>query len=354
MSDFLENPEAAAGPRVAPSGSVELREEPMGCLPPAPALEGAWRWGGRILTLAYLSLIALASSLPGAALLFFPELAALAYDVSVRPRGTWAAALGFLVFTPVLTAVIGIAVTQWLPFGPISIFLVVALCVLLVQLLRSPIAPAISAGVLPVMTGLESWWYPPAILAGTSGLALLGGVWKRFSIPHLPDRPASPRERLDDRMESIPGRVQWIPAMLVFVSGAAGLVWLTGERMIFYPPLVVIGFEMFAHPHVCPWARRPMRFPLAATLSALVGVAAVLFLGAGVVATVAALAGGMLILKSFDLHMPPALAIGLIPQILEEPGWHYALSVLVGSLWLAGVFRRYQGGILRRRIALPG
>lgn len=328
----------------AAAGKGSLLQPPNAALPdsPAPALVGPWRWIGQWLTVGYLSLISLVSALPGATLIFFPELAALAYDVFVRPRGTWASALVFLAITPVVTAVIGVAITQWLPFGIVSILLVVSLCVLVVQVLRSPIAPAISAGVLPLMTGLESWWYPPAIFVGTAGLALVGILWKRLAIPHLPDRAASGREQIDDRMERVPGRNNWIPALLVFTAGAAVLVTLTGERMILYPPLVVIGFEMFAHPHVCPWVRRPMRFPLAAALSAVIGVAAVLLLGHGVVATVVALLGGMLTLKLFDLHMPPALAIGLIPQILEAPGWNYALSVLAGSLWLVAVFGVYR------------
>lgn len=332
----------ALGDPGRPSGegseSIPLPEDK----PKAPSLTGFWRRVAHGLTLGYLAVIALCSAIPGAALLFFPELAALAYDVFVRPRGTWASSLGFLAITPVVTAVIGVAITQWLPFGIPSILLVVTLCVLTVQWLRSPIAPAISAGVLPLMTDLESWWYPAAILVGTSGLALSARYWKRYAIPHLPDLPATDRQRIDDRMERVPKRMDWIPALLLFVTGAAVLVVVTGERMILYPPLVVIAFEMFAHPHICPWARRPIRFPLAAALSAAVGVAAVLVLGPGVLATLVALAAGIAILKLCDLHMPPALAIGLIPQILEAPGWNYPLSVLGGSVLLVVCFGVYR------------
>ncbi|MDF1824829.1 MAG: HPP family protein [Verrucomicrobiales bacterium] len=323
--------------------------ESSGSLPAvtATALSGFPRRVANGLTVGFLALIALASTLPGAALLFFPELAALAYDVFIRPRGTWASAPVFLALTPALTAVIGIAMTLWLPFSVPSILLVVALCVLLVQWLRSPVAPAISAGVLPFMTGLESWWYPAAILIGTSGLALVASCWKRLGIAQLPEGPPGDRERVDDQMERVPRRMNWIPALLLFVTGAAVLVVMTGEKMILYPPLVVIAFEMFAHPHICPWARRPIRFPLAAALSAAVGVAVVLGFGSGVFATVIALLAGIAILKLFDLHMPPALAIGLIPQILEQPGWSYPLSVLTGSLILAAAFLIYRS-LLRR------
>jgi len=314
--------------------------------PPSP-LTGRLRALAELLSIAYLGAISLLSAIPGAGLLFFPELAALAFDGYVRPRGTWASVPRFLAFTPVATAVVGVASTNWLPFGFPSILLTTTLCVFVVQALRSPVAPAISAGLLPLMTGLESWWYPPAILCGTGALALSLIGWKRFVKPRTAEIAADERERVDDRMEKIPRRWNWIPALLLFVSVMAGLVALTGERMILYPPLVVIAFEMFAHPHICPWARRPARFPLAAFLSAAVGIGAVIVCGPGVLATMVTMAAGLLILKCFDLHMPPALAIGLIPQILAEPGWNYPLAVLIGSTALSGAFLLYRF-LLRR------
>ncbi|MDF1812398.1 MAG: hypothetical protein P1V20_09290 [Verrucomicrobiales bacterium] len=307
------------------------------------------RFVAHLLTVGYLAVISLVSSLPGAGLVFFPELAALAFDGFVRPRGTWASVPGFVAFTPVLTAVAGVAVTNWMPFGVPAILLVTLICVLIVQLLRSPVAPAISAGVLPLMTGLESWWYPPAVLFGTGFLALSLIGWKRIAIPQVAESPAGVRDQIDDQMERIPRRWNWIPMLIIFVCLIAGLVKVTGERMILFPPLVVIAFEMFAHPHICPWVRRPARFPVATFLTAIVGVWAVLTFGSGVLATVISVVAGILILKIFDLHMPPALAIGLIPQILDEPGWNYSLSVLIGSTVLAVSFYIYRillrGGI---------
>ncbi len=338
---------------IHPAGKEPRDKKPSATGPTlASTLKGPLAVGAQLLSVGYLGLISLFASLPGAGLLFFPELAALAYDGYARPRGTWAPALGFLTFTPVLTAIVGVAITNWLPFGIVSILPVTVLCVFIVQILRSPVAPAISAGILPLMTGLGSWSYPPAILCGTGALALSLFCWKRLVIPRMPSVEASERERVDDQLERIPRRWDWIPALLIFVTGVSALVVLTGERMILYPPLVVIAFEMFAHPHICPWARRPARFPLAAFLSALVGTAAVITLGPGVAATLLSMAAGIIILRLFDLHMPPALAIGLIPQIIEEPGWNYPLAVLAGSTILALVFISYR--LVLRRTHAPG
>jgi hypothetical protein len=43
-------------------------------------------------------------------------------------------------------------------------------------------------------------------------------------------------------------------------------------------------------------------------------------------------------LRALRLHMPPALAIGLLPQVIPHVSWHFALAVAVGTLTLTGAF----------------
>ncbi len=72
-----------------------------------------------------------------------------------------------LTITPFLTALIGILFTRALPYGYLSVLLTVGSAVALIMVLKSPIAPAISAGLLPLVLGVKSWWYPPGVLLGT-------------------------------------------------------------------------------------------------------------------------------------------------------------------------------------------
>jgi hypothetical protein len=143
--------------------------------------------------------------LTGVAYVLFPELAALSYDVFTRPKGTWAKAPLMLVVTPFLAAVAGILIEQHLSYGFTSVLLSIAIALLIIKTLNSPVAPAISAGLLPVVLGEGSWWYPVSILFGTASLVI--SIW---------------------------------------------LAKVTGMRFILFPPLVVIGYEMFAHSEVCP------------------------------------------------------------------------------------------------------
>lgn len=319
----------------------------------SPALHGSDKRSAEALSIGFLTAIAAISSLRGASLIFFPELAALAYDVFTRPRGAWASSLRLLMFTPALTAVIGVIGARNLPYGYGSVLLVVGLSLIAVQVLRSPIAPAISAAVLPLALGLKSWWYPPAILFGTSFLALLGWGWRTWWTPRMPVVPPTRREVVDELMELSPRRLHWAPALLLFLLVATTLVKLTGMRLILFPPLVVIAYEMFAHPAICPWAKRPWRLPVACTLAALCGYFLTMIFGPGMLATLFSLLLGIGILRILDLHIPPALAVALIPQVMDKPSWTYACAVFFGTGLLVAIFYIYRAFLAKHRELLP-
>jgi hypothetical protein len=304
---------------------------------------------GELGALLYLGLLSAISSLPGASYVFFPELGALAHDVLVRPGGKWANALLSLCLMPVATATLGVAIALVLPYGYTSMLVVIAISVILLKVLRSPMAPAISAGVLPLVFDLKSWWYPVAILFGVSLLAGLTWGWRTWCRPRMPAAIASHRERVDDIIELPPHRWIWVLPFLVFLLVGISLVKLTGWRLILFPPIVVIAFEMFAHPSVCPWARKPLQMPLACFLTATAGFLAVSFLGAGVTATMLSFAVAVVILRWFDLHIPPALAVVLIPQVMPSVSWHYPVAVLMGTSLLTGHFVLYRRWLTRRR-----
>ena len=87
----------------------------------------------------------------------------------------WASQPGRLLLTPVLGAALGTFISRELPYHVLTIVLIVAVCLLLLAALKSNIAPAISAGVLPLVLGIKSWLYPAsiAILAVLVAILLL-------------------------------------------------------------------------------------------------------------------------------------------------------------------------------------
>jgi hypothetical protein len=281
-----------------------------------------------------LAYIVVAAQCNGWHYVFFPGLAALSHDVLTRPWGKWASQPGRLVVTPVLGAAVGTLITRTLPYGVASILLVVALCVLLIGVLKSNIAPAIAAGMLPLFLGIKSWAYPASIAVSLVVLVVILLPWQRRH------RPAS--SNLDDVLETRPSGNAWALPFFGFVAAMALCATTSGLRLILFPPLIVIAYEMFAHPTVCPWAGKPVALPAACFLTSTAGWVAVSIFGSGGIAAACAMTLGVIALRLLKLHMPPALAVGLLPLVIHSPDFKYPVCVAIGTGALTLAFQLYQ------------
>src|ERR1700740_2570956 len=194
----------------------------------AAPLHGIYRLGGELIALVYIAIIAEIACATGAVYVLFPELGALSHDVMTRPRGTWANAPLLLAITPVLTGVVGIVFTRSLPYGYLSVLLTVSGAITVVLAMRSPVAPAISAGLLPLVLGVKSWWYPPAIALGTVLLATLSVPWKKYCAARMVAAPVESDEAredlqndiIDDLIETTPSGYAWLVVLMAFVAVA--------------------------------------------------------------------------------------------------------------------------------------
>jgi hypothetical protein len=302
-------------------------------------LRGRRRMAAEVIALAYIAIVAEIAIATGAFYVLFPELGALSHDIFTRPRGSWASAPILLVVTPVLTSLLGTLITRSLPYGYLSVMLAVVSALAIVLALRSPIAPAISAGLLPLALGVRSWWYPPGIVFGTVLLALLSLVWKRFDV-ELPQNTIG----ASDDEDTVPGAESYwrLLPLAALVLGAVFIVKLTNLRFVLFPPLVVIGFEMFIHTRRCPWATRTLSLPIVCMLTAAGGLFCRRCLGVGAASSVTSMAWGILVLRIFDLHVPPALAVALLPQVIDSPTALYPVAVGIGTSLLSGLFVLYS------------
>jgi hypothetical protein len=323
---------------------------------------GAMRLAADVLALLYIGVIATVASVTGAFYVMFPELAALSWDVTERPGGRWAGSPMLLAITPPLTGLIGTVVTRTMPYGFISVLITAAGCVAVVRALRSPVAPAISAGLLPLVLGVTSWWYPPAILFGSTLLAAISIPWKRYAISPAfsakDDRradtpyttPNDPAEVLDaaPAIATLPLML----AVLTFVAIALTAVKLTGMRFILFPPLVVIVYEMFSHPAQHPWVGRPFGLPLACFLTAAGGYFFHAHLTIAPLAAMFSMAWGIAVLRILDLHVPPALAVALLPMVMVHPTAAYPFAVGIGTTLASVWFATFKNMV--RPFARPG
>ncbi|WP_297451502.1 HPP family protein [Ferrovum sp.] len=307
---------------------------------------------GELLALCYIGGIAEVAVISGISHVLFPELAALSYDIFKRPQGKWASAPFMLVLTPFLAAVVGLWLQHRWGYGPLSLGLGISAALFFIKVLRSPIAPAISAGVLPIALNDGSWWYAGAVLFSTSVLALGSVLRQRLQKnTHLPLPPPSRADRIDDEVECPATQYHWLPYFIVFLIIAMGLVLFSGWRFILYPPLVVIAYEMFAHADVCPWARKPVLLVLACLLTASSGLGIFLLLGHGPLAVILSMGISIALIRFFDLHAPPATAVGLLPFVIDRPDWRFPLAVALGTGLLSLIFRQYK--LRHRSLAHP-
>jgi len=321
-------------------------------------LSGPLRLVADLLALVYIGLIAAVASLTGAFYVLFPELAALSSDVMGRPRGRWASAPILLALTPTLTGLLGTVVTRTMPYGFVSVLVTAAGCIAIIGALRSPVAPAISAGLLPLVLGITSWWYPPGILFGSSLLAAISIPWKRYATSTDvldPDEIGQP-ETLDcanpaHPPKETPGthgahRAGLVPreilSLLAFVAVAVGAVKLTGMRFILFPPLVVILYEMLCHPGECPWLRRTVHLPIACFLAAAGGYLFHAYVGFAPLAAILSMAWGIAVLRKLDVHVPPALAVALLPMVMDRPTVGYPFAVGIGTTLAAVWFLMHE------------
>jgi hypothetical protein len=308
----------------------------------------AWwrRFGGELIAAGYIAVIATIAALSGAYYVMFPELGALSHEVLTRPSGRWARSPVMLIITPALTGLIGIIFTRMLPYGYVSVLLTVAGAVSVIELLGSPIAPAISAGLLPLVIGITSWWYPVGVVIGTGLLALISTPWKRMIASAGSEETALAENRIDAIIATPPAVRHWAPALFGFVLIMMTLVKLTGLRFILFPPLVVIAFEMLGHPDYCPWVRRMWMLPVVCFLTAAGGIFFFKLFGFGPVTAAFATSWGIVVLRVCDIHVPPALAVGLLPLVMNHPGPTYPFSVALGTtsitFWFMG-YRRFLG-----------
>jgi hypothetical protein len=296
-----------------------------------------------LLVIAFMGVITLTAHATGLVLLLFPELAALAHDIITRPRGKWASQPWRLILTPALTAIIGLYLTRHLNYGALSMAVIVALSLLSIKLMKSTIAPAISAGVLPMVLSERSWLYPLAIFLGLGLLVVFLLLWRRYGPrDDHPSRTEAEHSQLVDALEAPPHDRLWTVALMAFVLVLGAAAQLTGLRFLLFPPLIVMAYELFGHPEIPGWMKRPALFPVVCLLTASIGLLTHHAFHASFLAVMVTVLSSVVILRFFDVHMPPALAVGLLPFVMTAPDYRFPLSVLLGTVALTLYFLGYK------------
>lgn len=281
-----------------------------------------------MLAVGYCSLLGGLSTQPGWGFLLFPELGPLAVTVLSRPYGRWASSPWRLVGVPTAAAMCGLWIRNHVAIESLALLLAVLATRLLLSLLRSSLAPALSAAALPVILGIHSWAYPVQIAIGLIGLSAVLAVLRRRQ-----GEQGDQGSEVEADGKAEPG---WKRSWWIYLALMVGLVQLTGWRALLLPPLIVISHERFSEPGHCPWLGRAWQLPLACGLAGGVGVLAAqllkphIALGMGV-----SLGLNLLLMQRLRMWLPPLLAAGLLPFLIPDADGRYILGITVSAAVLA-------------------
>lgn len=272
-------------------------------------------WAAALPLVVVVPMLAIASAL-GMPDAVFPEGAALAMGVWVLRTPGWSASRWRIAVLPPAFALAGVALLRLELPATVAAALAVTLALLALQALDSRLAPALSAAVLPIVFDLRAWSYPLAVLAVSVVVAagMRGGSTPcvRYPWPFV--------------------RRVWVVVAAWIVAGGQVL-----PSFALAPPLFVAALEWLACGSLRPrdGARRWATL-VGAGLAGSVAVEVVPSTWlAGTLAVVATLA----LMRALATPLPPALAIALIPQLVDTEPVAFTLAIAAGAAALhLGVF----------------
>jgi hypothetical protein len=138
-------------------------------------------------------------------------------------------------------------------------------------------------------------------------------------------------------------RLSLLSALLLLPPfiGAVDLVGAaTHLRFLLFPPLVAIGYALFADPYGKHTSLRDS--VLGPTLGALLGVVTITWLPAGPLRVMIVTAAGILVMRLLRIGLSPVLAVSLLTLLVGAEGLTYLFSIAASSLALIVLFRLWR------------
>lgn len=290
------------------------------------------RWLPILLSGAFLvAMVAASQAIPCEEVLF-PETAAILCGAWIQPRQAWNINRPRMLVLMSVGSVFGLLLNLLVPWGLWGkAILGYAFCALCMNLAAADMTPMLSAAILPVLLGTDSWTYPVAVTTLVA-LVCLGQV--------LLER-AGLRERIDYRPLAFKPRValaSWGRRLLAFALLSAP-AYLTGNPLFAVPPLLV-AFTELTRPDFTLRAR-PWRAWAVLACAGLVG-----SLGRAVVETAGVplplmvavcFAALVLVWNGLSTWLPPAGAVVLLSFLVPYAGpLTFGIEVAVGAAaWVA-------------------
>jgi hypothetical protein len=278
-------------------------------------MDFSWKkaWIPLLAVFLFVELMLSVSSMINNPEILFPEASALAVGCWVFKEERWNRNFQHICLMPTLSASLAIVLNNC----PIPIFMKESLSLILVvaalHFVKSLIGPSISAAILPLVLGIQSWDYVLSVFVLTF-VIMIGAIKNRTSDIH-------PIEKQSTR------KVVYSILIVLFIL----FCYLMKLEIGIIPPLLVVTYEWFSKAEISRLfvSKQIILLSLCASIGAgchqifphqtlLVGLISVLT--------------SLLFMLLLGVKLPPAFAISLLPLIIGDyPVWKYPLTVLVDS-----------------------
>lgn len=272
-----------------------------------------------------------AASITGEREIIFPEILAIAAGAWFSKSQPWRVSRLQLVVLMSAGAVFGVCIVTFFPVPKlVQIAAAFAFAALLLFFTRTTLVPLLSAAMLPVLLGTDSWVYPVSVLLLCVIITVLQPVFQGHA-PPVQNKCGGFDKKREAR--------RWL-ALFAFFCLAAVFPIRTGNLYLVAPPLIVM-FAELSNPDGAPRKRTGMIFVLM-TSAALAGTALrygmELWLHLPLWMAGAVCAAVLLLLFTLTKTVfPPAGAAMLLPMLLPAKSlWLYPLELSAGCLIFIG------------------
>ena len=169
--------------------------------------------------------------------IIFPELMALTIGGWIIDKRVWKVKWWQTVLLMSLGAVIGVCIVRYSSFPfPVNLALAFAFAGLCLLCSRATLIPLISACMLPVLLGTETWIYPLSVSLLSLVIVVGQGGLEKSNVRHKIDYVPADRNWKSDAF-------RWL-SLLLFVYLLAVVAYRMGYRYLIIPPLVVMFTEI--------------------------------------------------------------------------------------------------------------
>lgn len=283
-----------------------------------------------LFSIAMAVLMVLAAEISGEKEIIFPEVAALLIGAWSMNKAPWRVNKLLMVMLMALSSVVGVVIVRYFA---VHIFIQVAVAfaftAIALSLAKSTFVPMISACILPILLGTDSWIYPVSVTILTLIIVSVQLLLEKLKMKEpMVFEPSTATTKIN--------LINWTKRFVIFLAVAAFPLF-SGNYYFIAPPIIVCFVEFTST--ASPVRKAPLKLFCVFGIAACLGeFARFLNVDAGFPMWSCALIGLILLYLLFvysGVMFPPAGAMVVLPLIINQRQAQFcSLKAVVG----AGIF----------------